>query len=145
MKIKKFCVSATIVGAQVLFWAGCDNNHPDPDKIVNEAVVAVMCENIVSNGMVYYRVSEIWKDESGGRFVFGTNDIIDAIYQKNENENIGQKSLLLHDGSGDKKNFWFTEGMNIHNGRLPALGGMSVSELKEKFMRGKKDAKPNEN
>jgi hypothetical protein len=71
MKIKKFCVSATIVGAQVLFWAGCSNNHPDPDKIVNEAVVAVRCDNIVSNGWLLYHIKEIWKDESEGRFGLG--------------------------------------------------------------------------
>lgn len=144
MKIQSFCVSATIVGAQVLFWAGCSNNHPDPDKIVNAAVVAVRCDNIVSNGWLLYHIKEIWKDESEGRFLFKTNDIINQNYPLSEQENVGQESLLLHDGRGEiiKR---FPDVMFIHNGRLPALGGMSASELKEKFMRGKKDAKPNEN
>jgi len=120
---------------QMPFLTGC-GNHPDPDKVVDDAVVAVRCDNIVSNGWLLYRVKEIWKDESEGRFVFKTNDIINQNYPLSGQENVGQESLLLHDGRGELIQR-FPDVMFIHDGRLPAVGGMLASELKEKFMRDK--------
>lgn len=124
---------------QLIVLTGC-GNHSDADKAVNDAVVAVRCDNIVSNGWLLYRVKEIWKDESEGRFVFKANDVINQNYLLSEQENVGQESLLLHDGRG-KIIERFPDVMFIHNGRLPALGGILASELKEKFMREKKDDK----
>jgi len=144
MKIKNFCVSATIVGTQVLFWAGC-GNHPEADSVVKDAVTAVRCENIVSNGWLIHRVSEIWKDENEGHFaLLKEGSIINQDIPLADGENAGQESLLIH-YKHDAVKERFSRVMLIQDGRLPALDGMSVSELKEKFMRGKKDAKPNEN
>jgi len=117
----------------IFIWGGC-GKYPNPDTVANETVVALRCENVVSNGRLLYRVTEIWKDESNGRFTLKVNDIIDPQYPLDGNENVGQESLLLHDGRNE--NFKrFPDAMNIHNGRVSALGDIPVNKLKEKFIR----------
>ena len=138
MNVRACYVMATIC-LQMLFVTGC-GNHPDAENIVNNAVTAVRCENIVSNGWLIHRVSEIWKDESEGHFaLLKKGSIINQDIPLGKEENAGQESLLIH-YKNDAIKERFSQVMLIQNGRLPALGGMLASELKEKFMREKKDA-----
>ena len=111
----------TIALLQMLAFCGCEQ-CPDTDAIVKGTVVAVQCENVESNGWLFYRIKEIWKDESGGKFTLGTNDMIDTKYHFDKNENPGSGIILLHDGSISFE--CFPRGMNIHNGRIPALAGI---------------------
>lgn len=132
MKVRVFCVLATIC-FQMLFLTGC-GNHPDTDNVVNDAVTVVRCENIVSNGWLIHRVSEIWKDESEGHFtLLKEGSIINQDIPLAEEENAGQESLLIH-YKHDAVKERFSRVILIQDGRLPALGGILASELKAKFM-----------
>lgn len=117
---------------------GCDK-QPNADNVINDAVTAVRCENIVSNGWLIHRVSEIWKDESEGHFkLLKEGSIINQDIPLAEKENAGQESLLIH-YKHDAVKERFSRVILIQDGRLPALGGMLASELKKKFMREMKD------
>jgi len=111
--------------------AGC-GRRTNYDQIVKESDVALRCENVMSNGFLRYRIVEVWKNESGGRFKLTTNEFVQGGVLIKDNE-FGPESLLIGAERGGVT--YFHEVYPIKNGRISGFGNtMTVDKMRQKWL-----------
>ncbi len=116
------------IGIVVLGILGC-GSPDDTAQLNQESIVVVRCENIITNGCLAHRVLEIWRDESDGAFLPGSNNIINIGIPVEKGEDVGEESILFY-GKIDGKLHNSPTVFNVHVQRVDMWQNKSIDEVK---------------
>ena len=130
MKIGNKLLCPVALGIFLLGFSGC--GQPELDDLNNNAVVIVRCDNLVTNGLLIHRVTEMWRDESNHVFPYKKGDFINAGIPVDKRNIVGDESLLIYRNINGKLRL-SPRVLTIHSGKVIALGNIHVSEMQRKL------------
>ena len=128
MKMKdRFAIAVSLV---ITLACGCFDNcqfdNREYEKLAAESSVVVHCKNHVKEGLIWAEISEVWRDESKGKFTNKVSDLLETHVPVDPPTDCGETAIMFFGRLGNSLINYNT--LYVHDGKVD--GDVSVERFK---------------